>query len=215
MSSAARIVLAVCLGTLSAFTFTRESKAAEIDNPPAENQPAETVKRPSAQSDKPSVQRGLDKEIERGVLQMVDNHLPELKVLLDQLRENEPRQYELAIRNLAKSSRRLQAAQKRGEASFDLEVHIIQAQTSINLLIAKLKVRDNKKDREALLEATRRFEQAEIDRAEYELTLSQSKLAKMKEQVDAMEKLLIEKQSNMDETIKKDFQGYLRKSGRK
>ena len=196
--------LAIWIGVVCALPVFSGGDAAEIDAPPSKNQSA-----------KPSDQRGLDKQLENSVLQMVNNHLPEIKVLLDQLRDNEPRQYDLAIRNLAKSSRRLQAARKRGEEAFELEVHIVQAQSSINLLIAKLKVRDNKMDRQSLFEATRRIELAEIERAKHELATSQSRLAKLQEQVAAMEKRLLEKQSKLDETVDKDFQSYLRKSGRK
>lgn len=207
--------LVIWTGLVCTLPVVINCDAAEIGDPPSQNRSAENAKRSDASSAKPSDQRDLDKEIERGVLQMVNNHLPEIKVLLDQLRDNEPRQYESAIRNLAKSSRRLQAARKRGEEAFELEVHIVQAQSSINLLIAKLKVRDNKMDRKALLEATRRIELAEIERAKHELASSQSRLARMQEQVTALEKRLLEKQTKLNETVDKDFQSYLRKSGRK
>ncbi|PAY18741.1 hypothetical protein CKO51_14955 [Rhodopirellula sp. SM50] len=159
--------------------------------------------------------RKLDQEQERGVLQMVHDHLPEIKVLLDQLREKEPRQYDAAIMNLAKSSRRLQAAQKRGEAAFELEVQVVQAQSAINLLVAKLKVRDHKADRAALRDATKRLELAEFARAKHDVDQMRSRLDKLQQQLQVAEQRLGEKQSQRDQNIERAFQIYLRKSGRK
>lgn len=206
---AASLVL-VCGAVSSGFAVTPEVK-----NPAAEGRDKASDKTSQSDGKQTPPDRVLDKELELGVLQMVNNHLPEIKVLLDQLRDKEPRQYQLAIQNLAKSARRLQTAKKRGEESFELEVHVVQAQSSINLLIAKLKVRDSKADRKALREATRNFELAEIARASYDVAQLKSRIDKMTEQLESAKKRLEEKQSEMDETIEKDFQSYLRKSGRK
>ena len=168
-----------------------------------------------SKAEKKISQRKFDQEQERGVLQMVHDHLPEIKVLLDQLREKEPRQYDAAIMNLAKSSRRLQAAQKRGEAAFELEVQVVQAQSAINLLVAKLKVRDNQADRAALRDATQRLELAEFSRAKHDVAQMRSRLDKLQDQLQVAEKRLGEKQSQRDENIERAFQIYLRKSGRK
>ncbi len=168
-----------------------------------------------SKAEKKISQRKFDQEQERGVLQMVHDHLPEIKVLLDQLREKEPRQYDAAIMNLAKSSRRLQAARKRGEAAFELEVQVVQAQSAINLLVAKLKVRDNQADRAALRDATQRLELAEFSRAKHDVAQMRSRLDKLQEQLQVAEKRLGEKQSQRDENIERAFQIYLRKSGRK
>ncbi len=168
-----------------------------------------------SKAEKKISQRKFDQEQERGVLQMVHDHLPEIKVLLDQLREKEPRQYDAAIMNLAKSSRRLQAARKRGEAAFELEVQVVQAQSAINLLVAKLKVRDNQADRAALRDATQRLELAEFSRAKHDVAQMRSRLDKLQDQLQVAEKRLGEKQSQRDENIERAFQIYLRKSGRK
>ena len=168
-----------------------------------------------SKAEKKISQRKFDQEQERGVLQMVHDHLPEIKVLLDQLREKEPRQYDAAIMNLAKSSRRLQAARKRGEAAFELEVQVVQAQSAINLLVAKLKVRDNQADRAALRDATQRLELAEFSRAKHDVAQMRSRLDKLQEQLQVAEKRLGDKQSQRDENIERAFQIYLRKSGRK
>ena len=168
-----------------------------------------------SKAEKKISQRKFDQEQERGVLQMVHDHLPEIKVLLDQLREKEPRQYDAAIMYLAKSSRRLQAAGKRVEASFELVVQVVQAQSAFNLLVAKLKVRDNQADRAALRDATQRLELAEFSRAKHDVAQMRSRLDKLQDQLQVAEKRLGEKQSQRDENIERAFQIYLRKSGRK
>lgn len=211
----ALLISACALSTLCSISGLNDVSAADQKVAPTKSRAAANAKPSRAKHNKKPKQNTLDKTLERNVLQMVNNHLPDIRILLDQLREKEPRQYDLAIRNLAKSSRRLQAAKNRSEESFELEVHVIQAQSAINLLIAKLKIRDRKSDRKALLEATKQFQTAELARYEHELALQQSRLAKMKEQVATGEKRISDKRSKMDEIIEKSFKSYLRKSGRK
>ena len=217
MMARARSFVSCVLATLVVSTAFPQNDASAVDlkTSTEKNRTAAQEKSTKEKPDKQTARRTIDKELEQGVLEMVDNHLPDIKVLLDQLRDKKPPQYDLAIRNLAKSSRRLQWAKKRGQEAFELEVHVLQAQSSINLLIAKLKLRDDKQDRQALRHATMQFEDATIARAKHEVTLLQSRLAKMQEQVSTAEKRLSEKQSKTDETIEKSFQTYLRKSGRK
>lgn len=210
-----RWVLTFSSCTLILTTALENVSAAQIKLPPPKVTSAVENESSDTQRDRPAARRTIDEQVERGVLRMVQNHLPDIKVLLDQLRINEPQQYDSAIRNLAKSSRRLETAKKRGEELFELEVHIVQAQSSINLLIAKLKIRDNKRDRQALMEATKRFQQAEIARAQYEVTQLKSRLERMTTQLQNAEKRLNEKQVQFDDNVESGFKTYLRKSGRK
>lgn len=180
----------------------------------AQSSPIDAAKPTDSKPDPGSTRSNVDEQLEQNVLRMVDQHLPEIKVLLEQLRRHEPKKYDAAIRNLAKSSRRLQLAEKRGQEALELEVQIVQAQSSINLLIAKLTVRDNPKDRLALKDATRRLHQAEVDRSRYELAQLQSRLERMQKLFETAQKRLIDKESSLDDQIEKGFQTYLRKSGR-
>jgi DNA repair exonuclease SbcCD ATPase subunit len=206
-------ITATCvLGATLAGDFAR---AAEKESSTSEPLPPSQKQSTDPESTSKPTHHAGDEPIEQDVLQMVEDHLPEIKVLLDQLRRKAPRQYDLAIRNLAKSSRRLQLAKKRGAEAFEAEVRIVQAQSSINLLIAKLKLRDSEKDHQALFDATKRLQLAEIARARHEVAQLQARLAKMRQQVTAAERRLSDKQSKMNETIEKSFQGYLRRSGRK
>lgn len=211
----AALLLACIASNSSVINGLNNAAAADPETVPSKTRVTVHDKPSKAKPDKPRQRSTIDKALERNVLQMVDNHLPDIKILLDQLRKKEPQQYKLALRNLAKSSRRLQAAKNRSEESFELEVHVVQAQSSINLLIAKLKIRDHKQDRKALLEAIKQLRTAELARAEHEFAQLESRFAKMKEQVVVARRRLNEKQSRNDESIEKDFKTFLRKSGRK
>lgn len=166
-------------------------------------------------ADRSEAERNVPNEQERLVLQMVRHHLPELETLLDQLRAREPRQYEVAIRNLGRSARRLENARRRGEEAFEIEVSVVQAQSGVNLLIAKLKVRDSKKDRQALRQATKRLTVAELARSRHELSLMQSRLQRLQEQVATTKERIGQRELQLEETIQNNYQTYLKKSGQK
>ena len=157
----------------------------------------------------------LDPRQEAAVLAMVEQHLPELSSLLEPLKKNHARQYGAAIRNLAKSARRLESAHKRGDVAYEREVDVIKAQTAINLLIAKLKVRDDLQDRDALRKAAEQLQLAELQRSRHEVSLMKSRLQKLQGQFDESQQRLKENESDLDNRIDSIYQSYLRKSGRK
>ena len=153
--------------------------------------------------------------VERNVIEMVHRHLPELEALLEQLKKKEPKQYEAAVRNLAKSQRRLQIAEKRGSQMFELEVRLVQTQTSINLLIAKLKVRDKDADRNALRAATKTLAELQLNKSQLELAQMKSRLAKLQETVNNAETRVEQQESALKQGLESSYQTYLRKAGRK
>ena len=55
----------------------------------------------------------VDRETEAKAVGLVNAHLPELKDVLKRLRADQPREYDRAIRDLAKSSRKLELAKNR------------------------------------------------------------------------------------------------------
>lgn len=156
-----------------------------------------------------------DPRQEASVLAMVKKHLPELSSLLEPLKENDARQYGTAIRNLAKSARRLESAHKRGDVAYEREVDVIKAQMAINLLIAKLKVRDDQQDRDALRKAAEQLQLAELQRSRHDVSLMKSRLQKLQAQFDESQQRLKDNESHLDDRIDSIFQSYLRKSGRK
>lgn len=169
------------------------------------SQATPTEKRPN--------RRSIDPEMERKVLEMVEQHLPDVKILLNQLRAKNQTQYGSAIRTLAKSAKRLETAKKRSEEIFELEVEVVKAQSSINLLVAKLRIRNNAKDRKALRNATTENYQAGLARDKHEFALWQERLKKMQKQVNAIEQRIADKESNATKQIDSSFKANLRKAG--
>ena len=155
----------------------------------------------------------VDKETESKALNLVQSHLPELKEVLKRLRANNPREYDRAIRDLVKSARKLELAKNRDERLFDLEVELLKTQTHVNLLTAKLKVRDSKQDRQRLRESLERLQDAQIARAEYDVVMYQERLDRAKKLLDAARKRLDGKKDRGTE-IDKTYAGLLRKAGR-
>ena len=163
----------------------------------------------------PKQRAPVDKETEAKVDALVDAHLSELKGLLKRLRNAQPQEYDRAIRDLAKSAKRLEVAKNRDERLYDIEVELLQARTQANLLTAKLKVRDNARDRKALRQAAQRLQRAEMDRADYDVQQSQARLERVKNQHDAAVKRLSAKKDDPDAQLLKSYNAMLRKAGRK
>ncbi|WP_436716857.1 hypothetical protein U8335_06595 [Roseiconus lacunae] len=175
-----------------------------------QNKRPRTIANPSADE-----RKRPGKDVEQNVLDMVDKHLPEVKTLLDQLRKRAPKQYDMAIRSLARSARRLQTAEKRGEEAFQLELQIIKAQSSLNVLIAKLKLRDSESDREALAAATENLAEAELAKMKHDLATLKSRIKRMQQQVSEAEARIKTRESDFAAMLKKNLELNLRKTGRK
>lgn len=157
--------------------------------------------------------RLLDRDVEHKVLLMVEDHLPEVKVLLKQLRDKKPTQYNAAVRGLARFAKRIELAKKRGEEVLELEVEIVKAQSSINLLIAKLRLKDNPNDRDALRAATEQAQRAQLNRDRQEYAQWHDRLQKLQKQVESMQKRIEKSESSLDSTVNSSFQSNLRKAG--
>lgn len=156
----------------------------------------------------------LDREAEAKAIRMVESHLPELNPILQRLREKEPREYAKAIRDLARSEKKLELASHRNDGSFEIEVEWLQAQTEVNLLSARLKVRDNARDRKQLKTAVTRLQNAQVAKAEHEVKVFRDRLARAQKLLDAAEQRLKTKQENSDDQIEKMYTGLIRKAGR-
>lgn len=152
--------------------------------------------------------------IENEVLAMVKAHLPEFEVLLDRLRQRQPEQYKRAVRSLARSARRLKAAKKRSPAMFELEVASVKANSNVNLLVAKLKVRESQADRDSLREAIATLHRATASRARYDVELLEMRLERAQKQLDAARERFSAKQSLDQEDVETQFANLLRKAGR-
>jgi len=156
----------------------------------------------------------IDRETESKSIDLVKAHLPELDDVLNRLRADQPRQYERAIRDLAKSVRKLELAKNRDEQLYELELELLKAQNQVNLLTAKLKVRDSQPDRKKLRDSAARVHQAQVARIQYDVELYRQRLARAKQQFDAAGERLEAKQSDPEQQLEKTYLGLLRKAGR-
>lgn len=172
--------------------------------------PTDTGKKPTPQT---PIQ--VDRDTESKAISLVKAHLPELNDVLGRLRADQPRQYDRAIRDLAKSVRKLELAQKRDEQLYEIELELLQAETQVSLLTAKLKVRDSQSDRKQLRNAVARLHQAQVTRIEYDVDLYRQRLERAKRQFDAAGERLEAKQTNRDQQLEESYLGLLRKAGRK
>lgn len=158
--------------------------------------------------------KSSDGEVERRVLRLVQTHLPQLESVLQRLRADQPREYLHALRDLARSAKRLEATKKRDERLYEIEVDVLQSQTDVNLLTATLKVRDSQRDRKRLREAAARLQQSLIDRSAYDVDVLTQRLEKTQQQLRAAQQRLEAKSAQSDEQIEQAYLGMLKKAGR-
>ncbi|EMI17854.1 secreted protein [Rhodopirellula maiorica SM1] len=156
----------------------------------------------------------IDPNLETIAIALVNNQLPELEPLLDRLKANEPAQYHAAIRDLARSAKRLQTAKNRDPEIYEIESKLLQTQMHVKMLAAKLKVRDRQTDRDALREAVATLIQMEMKRGEAEIRYTKQRIERTQRQLAAAEERLEAKQENFDNNLEKTYQQLLRSAGR-
>jgi hypothetical protein len=134
------LLLAACL----ALPLTAQDKEKRKQPPkPAvkstEKKPVEKIekkpgqKKPQKQPDKSG---GMNKSREAAALAFVREHHPELESLLASLKEQQPKQYEAAIRDLFRHSERLAGSQEKDAARYELELKAWKLQSRVQLLTA-------------------------------------------------------------------------------
>ena len=155
-----------------------------------------------------------DRETERIVLELVQTHLPELTSVLKRLRSDQPREYELAVKDLAKAARKLELAQNRDQRLFESELELFQAEQQASLLTARLKVRDSLSDRKRLREVAARLQQAQMARAQYDVDVFRQRLNRAQQQLDAAIARLDSRKDDADQQLDRSYQTMLRKAGR-
>ena len=156
----------------------------------------------------------VDQKTEQIALSLVNEHLPELKKLLSSLKKDDPRQYDLAIRDLVKSARKLDQAKNRDEELFEIEVEMLKTQSNVKLLAAKLKVRDSESDRNLLRKAVERLRNAEISKAEYNVRYLADRLERAQKLHTAAKNRLDSIKRNKDAAIEKSYTTLLKNAER-
>ncbi|TWT53271.1 hypothetical protein Pla22_08990 [Rubripirellula amarantea] len=156
----------------------------------------------------------LDATTEASALQLVDSHLPELRPILENLRRVQPKAYRKAVIGLARSSRRLEALRQRDEPTFDVELQELKLRTQVDLLTAKLKVRDSDKDRSELQTAVTNLQSVQVQRLQLEVEFLKQRVANAKQTLETAQERLKSKQSDASKQIEKAIEASLRKAGR-
>ncbi|MDG2220817.1 MAG: hypothetical protein P8L85_05520 [Rubripirellula sp.] len=156
----------------------------------------------------------IDKESEAKANQLVAIHLPELKNILRRLRESEPQEYAKAIHDLARSARKLEIAKNRTNGGFEVELQLLKSQTEVNLLTARLRVRDSSRDRKQLRSALTRFQTAQFERTKYEVQTLRDRLERTQKLLASAEQRLESKQQLSTEQFEKNYLRLIRKAGR-
>ena len=159
--------------------------------------------------------RELNPQNEQLALQLTSAHLPQLTPLLQQLKNDQTRQYERAIADLARSAKKLNAAQKRDEQLFQVELEILKAETEANLIAAKLKVRDKLQDRNKLREAVARLQAAKQVKMEYEVEILRKRLARDQTLLAAAEQNLSDFEEDSSRNVDAIYFTLLLKANRK
>ena len=159
--------------------------------------------------------RDLNSESEQLAMQLASQHLPQLTPLLEQLKIDQTRQYERAIIDLARSAKKLNAAQKRDERLFQVELELLKADTEANLTAARLKVRDKLQDRNKLHDAVARLHAAKQAKMQYEVELLRKRLARDQTLLAAAEQNLSTFEEDSSNSVDAVYATLLRKADRK
>lgn len=125
-------------------------------------------------------------EGERRVTEFVKSHLPELELVLASLKKHSAKEYQKAIGDLARTSRRLEQLQQRDPDGFELELTFLQWQTRVDIALAQLQVRDNEKTRAQLRKSLASREQARVARARHDKARLTERIARLQTQLQRL-----------------------------
>jgi hypothetical protein len=129
----------------------------------------------------------LDKQAEAEVLDFVSEHHAELADLLKQLKDNRPREYQKAMRDLSRVRTRLVNMQKNNEKRFEMELAVWKAETRVQLIAARLHMGDKAELREELRTALNEQMDLRLQLLKYERELVQDRLTKIESQLQRFE----------------------------
>lgn len=128
-------------------------------------------------------------------MDFIKSHHPELATLLEVLRTTDLVKYEAAIKDVSKVIKRLEAARKRDQKIYELEIESWKIQSKIDLLLAKGMAKDksfNERDLKQLLE--NRIDN-QMQRTNRELELIDQRRASL---IESMNKLKTTRQSQVE-----------------
>jgi len=150
-----RAVLSICTAALIAvgllYAHAEDAKSDPAKSNTAKKSPPTTTSAPTAGSGsikkdaakkantaKPAI--SITPEREAAVLTFVQRNHAELTDLLAVLKTSQPEEYDRAVRDIFRAMERMNQIQERDPLQYDLEVAAWAAQSSVQLLAAKLKM---------------------------------------------------------------------------
>lgn len=145
-------------------------------------------------------------------LELASAHLQELVPVLDQLKLNSSLQYEKAVRELDRASKRLNSIKRRDNKLYEISLREWKIRCQIDLLKAKLQVQKSAPDQERMFQRLKSLREIEIERVTRELSLLEiraqahtERIAQSRQMLDKGElrrqQLLKEKQALIDQSV--------------
>ncbi len=165
----------------------------------AQHRDAAAVKgRPSAARNSGRQLPVVTPEREAAAMTFVTRHHPRLAELLIYLQEQDPRQYQRAVRDLFRISERLAQLQERDSARYEMELRAWKVRSRIELLAAQLAMQDDPAVRQQLRDALRQQMAVQQDLLQRERKRAADRVQRIDDQ---LEELKSRQQGNLDKRI--------------
>ena len=158
---------------------------------------------------KPKRMRGVTRAREAAAMAFVDEHAPELRALLLQLKRTLPRGFQRAVRDLFNTSERLARLEERGDReAYELQLRAWKIKSRIELLAAKLRRSDTPKCRRELRAALE--EQIEV-----QLKIANHTRQSLQRRVDRVEEQIKRLEQERQQRVERRFKQWTRKNNNK
>jgi len=153
-------------------------------------------------------------QLEKEVKPLLEDHLPDLIPLVNRLKIGQPKLYYHALVQLGGAARRVESAQSKSPVLHEIELEALKANTQVNLIGARLQVRDSKRDRQELQTAVQRLYDAEERRLEWVVSQIEDRVEMVQQQLETATQRLAEKRRGEADLIANQYERLLRKAGR-
>jgi hypothetical protein len=144
---------------------------------------------------------------------LLSQHLPELRSLVDVLQKRAPKEYGKAIRDLSKSSKRLEGFKKRDRQLYDLEVQFLQAQVKVDLVTAQLQVASLPSLEKDLRSAIDQRAKVRIARNVRQKQLLLDRHRQVSQEIKRLEDQLLEQNESFQVQTQREFDQIVRRAG--
>jgi hypothetical protein len=147
-------------------------------------------------------------EREAAVRTFIERNHPELAGLLTHLKDNQPKEYERAVRELHRVTERLAGVQERDPLQYELEVRLWTAQSQVQLLAARLKMGQTEELKDQLRQAIGQQADAKVELLKHEKSRVTERLSRIERDIARFE-------AGRDEVVEKQLELLTRASQEK